>query len=194
MTSSNIGNDARRRFSPDAADRLATQLGGKGLISVCLTDDGGLRMRSEANLPWVRTRGAEAFAEWVDVYIALTEGGLVFRLEHPEPGTVLHPNWDGNGFWRLKRAVEICRGGEAALPEAAALMIGSLKMQSGCYALNEPVNRNAVSWCYAHGKVPIRIVRVNKPLEWKERAEDGPKIRLVPSAKYSGAERDQGED
>lgn len=142
--------------------RLLEQLKSDGLKDAFFLPDRSLLLRAAAAIPYVNAqKGGEAIARTVDVKVSEKDGKWTFHLEHPNAVEVMHPNWDGDGCWRLSRAETFVYTGEQSLVDLIRCMLGSLQMKTGCYTLQEPVNRNAVSWCYMNGKVPIKVIRVH---------------------------------
>lgn len=137
---------------------LMRELEKSGLINAVWLKENQLLIRTEACLPRIRILGNEEFVRQVDVMLTFDEDRISFRIEHPDAGEVMHPNWDGNGYWRVSRAENYVYSDNASLVELIRYMIGGLKMKTSCFTLEEPVNRNAVSWCYRNGKVPIKVI------------------------------------
>lgn len=156
-----INNADPSNFPTRTTTLLMERLGERGLLDARILPDGDLLVRVDAALPYVRPRGEEKMALWADVRINRMGDALKYHIEHPYSGDVLHPNWDGDGYWRLKHAEQFAYAGVDSLVEIIEYMIGSLKLRSGYYTLREPINRNAVIWCYKHGKIPISLVRRN---------------------------------
>lgn len=145
-------------WTNEAAELLLRELEPAGLMKADRLDDKRLLLRVQANLPRVRIQGTETMADRVDVMVTAEGNRLSFRIEHPEASEIMHPNWDADGYWRASKAADYEYTDNDSLIALIRYMIGGLKMKTSCFTLDEPVNRNAVSWCYRNGKVPIKVI------------------------------------
>lgn len=152
------GGKAAMIWTNDAVQLLLRELEPVGLMKAELLDERRLLLRTQANLPRVRIQGTESTVEWADVMVTVEGTHFSFRIEHPDASEVMHPNWDADGYWRASKAAQYEFTDNDSLIALLRYMIGGLKMKPNCFTLDEPVNRNAVSWCYRHGKVPIKVV------------------------------------
>ena len=149
---------------------LLADLKNDGLRDVSVLPDRSLLLRLDAAVPFVRIHEAgEELANTVDIKMDEEDGKWVFHIEHPNPGEVMHPNWDGNGYWQSAKAKKYQYSGMQSLVELLRYMLGGLQMKTSCISLEEGVNRNAVQWCYTHGTVPIKVIRIDRESGGKEK-------------------------
>ncbi len=156
------------RFGEVSTDYLMTRLGAAGLQKIKLIGNPANAMVVTVNAALPRTQcGGEDDSERVssvDVLIHEKDGKLEFCIEKPAPSEVMHPNWNGSGYWCDPMVSSYQLLDNSSFCGILERMIGSLNFADGCWVPDKPVNRNAAAWCKKHIKTQnkISIKRINK--------------------------------
>ncbi len=137
---------------------LRNELADEGLLAIRFYQHGGILFRTRCELPYMTMLDEhERFADHAEVLLFRDGDDWYVRMEHPNPGRVLHPNWDANGYWHSDNLRHYGNTTPEEMCDLLRGIIRSLNFNGDAYSLVGAVNRNAVAWCYANGKDNRRI-------------------------------------